>query len=1268
MFQRFGVTCRLALYIPLVLYSGIAYGQPWPNPVWQTASSPAEVGFWSSGLEIYRAWLENNVSDGPYGTVVIRFGKIAFEEYGGGANAESKWEVGSIRKPIAGALLGMGIEEGIISLDSVVFDVWPEIFTITGEDKDQGITLRQLVTGTSGWRASSQPGEYWRYSNLGFTASHAVVGRAYGLVDDEVAPLVESRIKDVIGATSWDVYHFPNNWHNNPGPKLAVDSTMRDLSRYGYLWLREGEWDGNQLLPVSYILEAQQNQVVSYGRHYGYYWFTNDGKELLPDAPDDAYYHIGNGVGGRRTVLLVAPSLDLVAVLSTDQDAYNLGGEDFLSEPVQSVNEWVRQIVAAVQVSIFEDRFSGADSEDVGNDWTEVETPTSAIGLEGGAAFFDSENHAFRPLLHHPLPSRSSGSVTWIFDLDFKRSGSEESYSFWMQLGQRSSMDDHAPTAGGVAVNLRWGDPGETFGCVVDGMVTKVASPVTGRHTVTVRVDLDAQTYDVAVAGEVVSGIAFEGSVPIDTIRFFSHLLDGYNFSSRRVDDVVVVDSTPVNFAPVASNKDWVTELNVSVGIPMSFTDPDGPGPFMATVNDPANGTLSGMFPSLIYTPNVDFEGPDTFTWSIHDGISESNFATVTVISGVPDADNDGVSDFDDNCPTNSNSSQADTDSDGEGDACDADDDDDGLVDSSDNCRLDVNQGQADTDNDGAGDVCDPDDDNDGVEDLVDNCQWAGNESQDDTDRDREGDACDMDDDDDGVPDTEDNCPLVTNMDQEDTDGAAPGDACSEDDDGDGVPDTDDNCMKDANVEQINTDGDSAGDACDQDDDGDGIIDTEDNCPLGPNAEQRDADGDGHGDVCDEDDEDDGVNDSEDNCPGVVNGEQIDTDGDSFGDPCDDDDDGDGVVDSIDNCALISNFEQKDTDGDGGGDVCDGDDDGDSVDDLSDNCPLAANSEQVDTDIDGEGDVCDFDDDGDGVVDITDNCPFVVNAAQIDTDIDGEGDVCDPDVDGDGLVNITDNCPLAANPEQTDTDLDGDGDVCDSDDDGDGILDITDNCRTVPNVDQSNSDLDEVVGDACDLDDDDDGNLDDVDNCRTTYNPGQEDADGDAVGDKCDEDLDGDDVNNAVDNCASMSNPDQADSDEDGLGDTCDRDDDNDDLLDGVDNCPRDYNPDQGDWDRDGLGDACDVSVFPEFIRGDVNENGRTEIGDPVTILFYLFRGTAEIDCLDVADTNDDGQVDLPDAVYILRYQFLGGDPPPAPFPERGIDPTADGLPVCEGH
>ncbi len=80
------------------------------------------------------------------------------------------------------------------------------------------------------------------------------------------------------------------------------------------------------------------------------------------------------------------------------------------------------------------------------------------------------------------------------------------------------------------------------------------------------------------------------------------------------------------------------------------------------------------------------------------------------------------------------------------------------------------------------------------------------------------------------------------------------------------------------------------------------------------------------------------------------------------------------------------------------------------------------------------------------------------------------------------------------------------------------------------------------------------------------------------------------------------------------------------------------------------------------FIRGDSNDDGFVNLGDPVYTMDFLFTGGPVPDCDDAADANDDGAIDLSDSAFTLVFLFLGGPPPPAPYPNCGSDPTADAI------
>ncbi len=85
--------------------------------------------------------------------------------------------------------------------------------------------------------------------------------------------------------------------------------------------------------------------------------------------------------------------------------------------------------------------------------------------------------------------------------------------------------------------------------------------------------------------------------------------------------------------------------------------------------------------------------------------------------------------------------------------------------------------------------------------------------------------------------------------------------------------------------------------------------------------------------------------------------------------------------------------------------------------------------------------------------------------------------------------------------------------------------------------------------------------------------------------------------------------------------------------------------------------------VAPQFVRGDSNGDGASDIGDAIFTLSFLFAGGDSARCADALDANDDGLVDVSDAVYTTNWLFLDGSSPAEPWPSCGSDPTADDLP-----
>ena len=108
---------------------------------------------------------------------------------------------------------------------------------------------------------------------------------------------------------------------------------------------------------------------------------------------------------------------------------------------------------------------------------------------------------------------------------------------------------------------------------------------------------------------------------------------------------VISITVTPVNDAPVADDQSLSTPEETALPVTLTATDVDGdPLSFEVTVQ-PLHGTLSGTAPSLTYTPALNYNGSDSFTFSVSDGHGGTDTGvisiTVTPVNDAPVGVND---------------------------------------------------------------------------------------------------------------------------------------------------------------------------------------------------------------------------------------------------------------------------------------------------------------------------------------------------------------------------------------------------------------------------------------------------------------------------------------------------------------------------------------------------------------------------------------------------------------------------------------------------
>lgn len=98
-------------------------------------------------------------------------------------------------------------------------------------------------------------------------------------------------------------YHFGDAFLKLP---------TRDLLRFGFLYLNDGRWDDQQIVPADYVRAATSAEVSTPdgSADYGWQWWVPRQNE------DGAFF--ARGYGGQ--VIYVDPALDLVTVVTSDPE------------------------------------------------------------------------------------------------------------------------------------------------------------------------------------------------------------------------------------------------------------------------------------------------------------------------------------------------------------------------------------------------------------------------------------------------------------------------------------------------------------------------------------------------------------------------------------------------------------------------------------------------------------------------------------------------------------------------------------------------------------------------------------------------------------------------------------------------------------------------------------------------------------------------------------------------------------------------------------
>lgn len=228
--------------------------------------------------------------------LVIKDDKLLHESYWNGYSQKSLTNSFSMAKSIVGVLVGCAIQDGLIkSVNDPAVNYIPEYKEVIGDK----VTIKHLLTMSSGidfdesygnpfgmmakayygrnipelvkeYRPTGEPGEEFDYLGGNTLLLGFIVENVTG---EKLATYATEKLWRPIGSMYTALWSTDDETRSERS-YCCFYSNARDFARIGKLYLDSGRWNGKQIVPVDYVLNATSPTLNMEGGHqYGYHWW-----------------------------------------------------------------------------------------------------------------------------------------------------------------------------------------------------------------------------------------------------------------------------------------------------------------------------------------------------------------------------------------------------------------------------------------------------------------------------------------------------------------------------------------------------------------------------------------------------------------------------------------------------------------------------------------------------------------------------------------------------------------------------------------------------------------------------------------------------------------------------------------------------------------------------------------------------------------------------------------------------------------------------------
>ena len=264
----------------------------WPTTGWRS-STPETQGIDSDKLaESLLAIRARNIQ--IHSLMVIRNGYVVADAIFYPYDGQTVHNVASVTKSLMTTLIGIAVDQGKLDLDDKMVSFFPDRSIANLDQRKENITVRHLASMSSGldctaeadektlqemvaspdWaqfaldrKVAWEPGEQFVYCSPAIHLLSPILQQATGMTTLDFArqylfePLG-------FGEVMWpkDPQGYYDGWAD-------VSLHPHDMAKLGFLFLNQGQWDGQQIVSRQWVKEATNTQITDGEDLYGYGWW-----------------------------------------------------------------------------------------------------------------------------------------------------------------------------------------------------------------------------------------------------------------------------------------------------------------------------------------------------------------------------------------------------------------------------------------------------------------------------------------------------------------------------------------------------------------------------------------------------------------------------------------------------------------------------------------------------------------------------------------------------------------------------------------------------------------------------------------------------------------------------------------------------------------------------------------------------------------------------------------------------------------------------------